>query len=63
METTYLNQTDLSRRWKISPRSLERWRVARVGPPFVKIGGAVRYRLEDVEAYEREQTQETGDRS
>ncbi len=36
----------------LSPRTLERWRWAGEGLRFVKIGGLVRYRLEDVEAYE-----------
>lgn len=53
-EKPFLNQTDLSRRWDISPRTLERWRWLGEGPPFVKIGGRVRYRIEDVEAYEAE---------
>jgi hypothetical protein len=48
----YLNQTQLGRRWGISVRSLERWRWLGRGPDYVKIGGSVRYRLSDVEAYE-----------
>ncbi len=48
----HLNQVDLSRRWKISPRTLERWRWAGWGPRYIKVGGRVIYRLEDIEAYE-----------
>jgi hypothetical protein len=48
----HLNQIDLSRRWKLSPRTLERWRWLRQGPRYVKVGGRVIYRLEDVEAFE-----------
>jgi hypothetical protein len=51
----HLNQIDLSRRWSLSPRTLERWRWLREGPEYMKIGGRVRYRLEDIEAYEAEQ--------
>jgi hypothetical protein len=51
----HLNQIDLSRRWSLSPRTLERWRWLREGPEYLKIGGRVRYRLEDIEAYEAEQ--------
>jgi hypothetical protein len=29
-----LHQTDLSRRWKVSPRTLERWRWQGKGPRF-----------------------------
>jgi len=34
---------------------LERWRWAGEGPQFIKLGGRVVYRLEDVEAFEAEQ--------
>ena len=57
--TRHLNQIDLSRRWTISPRTLERWRWLNEGPAYLKIGGRVAYRLEDVEAYEAAQTRTT----
>jgi len=41
-------------RWKISHRTLERWRWAQEGPRYLKIGGRVVYRVSDVEAFERE---------
>lgn len=56
MTTRHLNQIELSRRWSISPRTLERWRWLGQGPRYLKIGGRVVYRLEDVEAYETERT-------
>jgi len=48
----YLLQADLAQRWRISPRTLERWRWQKVGPSYLKVGGRVVYRLEDVLAYE-----------
>ena len=51
----HLDQNELSRRWTISPRTLERWRWRNEGPAYLKIGGRVVYRLEDVEAYEQQQ--------
>jgi hypothetical protein len=42
----------LARRWSLSPRTLERWRWRRQGPDFLKVGGRIVYRLEDVEAFE-----------
>ncbi|MBF0186200.1 MAG: DNA-binding protein [Magnetococcales bacterium] len=51
-QTMHLNQTELSNRWKISPRTLERWRWMKIGPAYLKIGGRVLYRLEDVEQHE-----------
>jgi len=52
MSVKHLNQVELATRLKISPRTLERWRWTGEGPAFLKIGGRVVYRLEDVEAYE-----------
>lgn len=50
---THLSQRELAERWTLSERTLERWRAIGWGPCFLKIGGRVVYRLEDVEAYER----------
>jgi hypothetical protein len=55
MPVRHLNQIELSRRWQVSPRTLERWRWLGQGPRFMKLGGRVAYRLEDVEAFEVEQ--------
>jgi hypothetical protein len=52
VELRHLNQEQLSRRWNISPRTLERWRWRKQGPKYLKIGGRVLYRTEDIEAYE-----------
>lgn len=52
---SHFNQIDLSRRWKISPRTLERWRWLKQGPAYLRVGGRVVYRLEDVKAFELQQ--------
>lgn len=52
MTPRLLLQSELATRWRISPRTLERWRVSGDGPQFCKIGGRVTYREEDVIAYE-----------
>jgi hypothetical protein len=51
----HLNQIQLADRWRMSERTLERWRWLGQGPRFMKLGGRVAYRLEDVEAFEAEQ--------
>jgi hypothetical protein len=56
MSIKHLNQIDLARRWSISPRTLERWRWLGQGPRYIKIGGRVVYRVEDVEAFEAQRT-------
>lgn len=52
-ETTVLTQKELAARWQISHKTLERWRWLGEGPRFFKFGGAVRYKIEDIEAYEK----------
>lgn len=54
MREVCVNQKELAARWKISHRTLERWRWAQEGPRYLKIGGRVVYRLTDVEAFERQ---------
>src|ERR1700740_1462900 len=38
-------------RCNLSPRTLEKLRVKGGGPPFVRLGGAVRYQVEDVDLW------------
>jgi hypothetical protein len=47
-----MTQTELAERWRISEATLERWRTESGGPLFLKLGNQVRYRLQDVEAFE-----------
>lgn len=37
---------------RVSVRTLEDWRHDGKGPAFIRVGGKVRYRLKDVEAWE-----------
>lgn len=53
MKATHMNQLELAVRWRISHRTLERWRWTGEGPKFVKLGGRVVYRLDDIEEYEQ----------
>lgn len=52
MSISHFSQAELAFRWRISPRTLERWRWSKTGPVYLKIGGRVIYRLEDIEAFE-----------
>ena len=58
MTVKHLTQTEVARRWCLSPRTLERWRWLGQGPAFLKLGGRVAYRLEDIEAFEAAQTRD-----
>ena len=55
MPDKFLRQSEVARRWGISHRTLERWRWIGQGPRFTKVGGRVRYSVEDIEAYETQQ--------
>ena len=59
MDQELLTQAALAKRWKVSPRTLERWRWLGRGPQYMKVGGQVRYRLPDIEAYEAAQLRAT----
>ena len=51
-KVVHLHQQQLADRLSVATRTLERWRWQGVGPKFIKVGGRVRYRIEDVEEYE-----------
>lgn len=46
-----LTEHMLAERWHYSASRLQRWRAANTGPTYLKIGGKVLYRQEDVRAY------------
>lgn len=45
----------LARRWNKSIRTLQRWRSERYGPPYIRIGGTIHYRVGDVLDFENHQ--------
>lgn len=47
-----LTPDDLAARWSVTVASLANQRSLRRGPTYLKLGGAIRYALADVEAYE-----------
>lgn len=51
----FLTQRELACRWRLSGRTLVRWRVEGYGPPWTTIGGSIRYALADVQAFEARQ--------
>ena len=52
-----LTPEELCERWKIADNTLRKWRVANTGPTYIKLGegrnSEVRYRVEDIESFER----------
>ena len=53
--TGWLNRTDLARELTLSVDTLQRWETRRVGPPCVRVGRKVLYRMEAVRDWLREQ--------
>lgn len=53
-EQTFLTADEVSRRYRgeISVGTLRNWRSMRVGPAFVKIGKAVLYPIDQLEAWD-----------
>ena len=47
-----MTQEEVAFRWKISEATLERDRSLKQGVRYLKIGGLIRYRLQDVLDYE-----------
>jgi len=56
---SHMNQQQLAKYWGISTRTLERWRSIGWGPRYIKIGGRVVYRVEDILEYESEHLYES----
>ena len=55
----HLTQAELAARWRVSPRTLDRWREQGKGPAWMKLNGRILYRTEDVLAFERARLRRT----
>jgi len=54
-----LTDVEVAERLGVSRFTVRSWRLKGVGPRFLKMGRAVRYRSEDVDAYEQQALVET----
>lgn len=52
--TTFLTPEEVAERYRgsISVGTLRNWRAMKIGPSFVKIGKAVLYRVDELEAWD-----------
>ena len=55
----FLTTRDLAERWRVSQGTLRNWRCAGKGPPYVTIGGGIRYDIKDVQLWEMMNPSET----
>ena len=46
-----LDETAAAHALRLQPRTLSRWRWGGKGPPYYKIGGAIRYCVADLDAF------------
>jgi excisionase family DNA binding protein len=58
-ETRILTDVQVAERLGVSRFTVRSWRLKGVGPRFLKMGRAVRYRSQDVDEYERQALVET----
>lgn len=58
-QVRHLTQRDLAKRWNKSVATIEKYRSIGNSPRFLKIGGIVLFREEDVQEYERSRLYET----
>jgi hypothetical protein len=54
LKARHLTQREIAQRWSKSEATIERYRSDGVGPQYLKIGGKVLYRLEDIEQFEHD---------
>jgi predicted DNA-binding transcriptional regulator AlpA len=51
MQPKLLNERDVAELLALDVRTIQNWRQRGGGPRFVRLGGAVRYRPSDIEAF------------
>lgn len=54
-DTTH-DETELAARFRISVKTVQKWRQTTHGPAFIKVGRLVRYRESDIQAWLDAQT-------
>lgn len=59
MSETHYTTRQAASRLGVSHRTLEHWRLTGGGPPYLKLGGAVRYRDRDIQAWEDSRLRES----
>lgn len=58
---TWITPEQLAERLQVAPGTIANWRTRRVGPKYIRLAGkrgSVRYLLEDVEQWEKQQREE-----
>jgi predicted site-specific integrase-resolvase len=61
--TVWLTAPELADRLRVAQSTLWQWNLRGYGPPAVRSGGKLRYRVEAVEAWEKRQEREAAARA
>jgi transcriptional regulator GlxA family with amidase domain len=48
----WLTEAELARHWRVSARTLQRWRVAGTGPGWLRLNGRILYARRDILEFE-----------
>ncbi|HWY36463.1 MAG TPA: helix-turn-helix domain-containing protein [Nitrosopumilaceae archaeon] len=56
MADKFLTITEVMQMFNLSRDTLSRYRVSGTGPPFIKIGGSIRYRRKDIRKWIKQNT-------
>ncbi|MBP9692329.1 MAG: DNA-binding protein [Alphaproteobacteria bacterium] len=59
MQEPLISPEELAARWGIATITLDRWRWAGKGPRFFKPGNKIKYRVQDIEAYEEQKARQS----
>lgn len=51
MVETFCNDVEVARRYGLALITIRTWRARKFGPPFIRLGRSIRYRIADVEAF------------
>jgi predicted site-specific integrase-resolvase len=52
----FVSPKEAARLLSVHPNTLCKWRISGAGPPFVKVGQRVRYRISEISTWTREHT-------
>jgi predicted DNA-binding transcriptional regulator AlpA len=61
MKHRFLTEKEVEEEYGLKARTLQKWRLFRKGPRFLKLGGSVKYRVSDLEAWLEKNTVTTTD--
>jgi len=59
MQNPIISPEELAARWGVMTITLDRWRWTGKGPRFFKVGRNIKYRVQDIEAYEEQKARQS----